>query len=181
MNKTQLRFLMLRVRATVAMFRTDDRVSVGNIDYKVFERGVHARYRRLDSKWGMKFFAFEEQRDETFSWHQLLFDRGIGPEVDHKFTAKCANGRKVYGYLTEHAMTTLAHYQGKDKWDMQDKAEVVAGHGYRLGLEDLHDNNMGIMEDGRILIIDCSFSNGQGTWERNVLNDWSSEIHCSLA
>lgn len=123
----------------------------------VYASGVHAKYRRLDSKWGMKFFADKGHRDWTYRVHLILAKHGFGPEMGPKFTSVNENGIVVHGYLIEH-VKVLSY---ADNWDYDVRKEftnkVKAILPRDVQLTDLHSDNIGWKGEKHV-IIDCSCS-----------------------
>lgn len=152
--------LIQRARVICRLFSAVDYIDFGYNALPAFKMGVHAAYRQLDSKWGMKFFANARQRDDSYKCQKHLYKHGICPEVGKKFDAIDRCGRIVYGFITEHVeemWMALSYDKQAELWDERQKLENKAHKLTKSCDMDLHGNNIGLTRDGRLLVIDVSF------------------------
>jgi hypothetical protein len=153
---------MLVMQAQIAFraFRPHGRVDIGNRAVRqVFPTGVHAAYVQLNTRWGAKVFATPRLRDGNHRRQKELSQKGIAPKVGKKFTAKTPAGNPLYGFITEHVARVYA--RGGFTQEEKNRIHDVMHAGYRAGIDDLHNNNIGMTSDGRALVIDVSLSDEQ--------------------
>jgi len=127
-----------------------------------WHEGVHARYRQLTTEWGMKFFAFQTQRDENYAMQVKLARHGLAPKAKCKFSFKYGD-RRFYGFLTEvvEVMEKLRweekrrYFNGGDKShelsEVMQQAKKVLG----CNVYDMHSGNYGLLR-GKVVLIDFS-------------------------
>ena len=161
--------LVLQAKITAMTFHPRDRFKLPGktLSRQMYECGVHAAYRQLNSKWGMKIFASRQVRDITFDLSQKVYQEGIGPVVKDCFECKGVNDTKFYGYIVEHVP------YGCDNWN-EERAEgfkQIVRMGYELGITDLHYNNVRKDAAGNYLIIDCSYSDHISETDKS--NGWT--------
>ena len=156
--------LVLAARLIVRQLHPYDRVYIGECDWgkgskQCYAKGVHAAYRQLNSKWGMKIFTSKRQRDGNYDTHMILLRDGLGPYMGEKFSATARGGQRVYGFIMEHCPKVfgkVAGYGGTLSY--RDIDDFFAKVKDRHQISDLHNGNCAITADGRKVVIDVSFN-----------------------
>ena len=131
---------------------------------KYFSRGVHAKFRKLTTKWGMKFYYDQEERDENYSVMSRAAWHGLAPLCVGKFKFKL-KGHTYYGFIVE-CCPPVGETPGFDYWEMDKQFPYLAEDTRYLseklqaiGIppEDLHHNNVAYKGD-KLVAIDLSCS-----------------------
>jgi len=155
--------LVLAAQLTIRQFHPYDRVYYGEDKYRSGKRfylsGVHACYRRLNSKWGFKIFTSEKQRDGNYETHMILLKEGLGPKMGLKFNATTKNKQKVYGFITEHCPKVFreAIQEGLLSYQKASRFREIVNSKYPR-IDDIHNGNCAMLSDGRMVVIDVSFN-----------------------
>lgn len=76
-------------------------------------RGIASVYIRLDDKWGLKLFWYEDDRDFAYNLQSQAADCGLAPEVGEKVDLSI-DCQRPYGYTTEH-VKVLPHNLPSDE------------------------------------------------------------------
>lgn len=133
-----------------------------------YDKGFYAHFKRIDTKWGLKFYHSKNMRDKTFSLQQRAFEIDCAPRLGDKFDLKTPEGRTVYGYITECIVKT-ANEMYEEKTGYCDCEDVDLEETFPEYVElidrlkevmedvyDMHGANVGIMPNGRWVAIDFS-------------------------
>jgi len=133
-----------------------------------WRRGIHAKYRQLTPKWGMKFFSTREHRDHTFQMHRHLMLYDLSPEVKcpFEFVASvyqdyfsCDVGRyrvgslsryTFYGYIVQVAQSVCLTSAQESDFNRRIEKYCPA-----YDMWDISCANIGCI-DGRLVVIDVS-------------------------
>lgn len=124
-----------------------------HIPFEYFSRGVHAAFRPITTKWGVKFFAFKKQARENRELQMKVAAYGFAPDVGPLLsvtrTGIGGTPLKLYGFITQ-----IAGYIGYSDfdWDKQYKLRedlIEAG----FSPNDMHQGNMGEI-DGEYVVVD---------------------------
>ena len=124
--------------------------------------GVHAMFRKLTTEWGMKFFIFQGQRDETWTIQRKLARHGLAPQVGRKFSFRLHN-TDFFGYITEIALVASDLQPDTEDYETfyydDNKFHVEQAYRQLMGYypSDTHDGNFGILR-GKLVMIDFSLS-----------------------
>jgi len=121
----------------------------------VFQCGVHAAYVRLNRKWGAKVFKTATQRDENYNLQNNLEEHGLAPLLGEKFSAVTPGGTRIYGFITEHVII-VNNLNVDERERLRRRVDDVIRQAQDLGINDLHDNNIGLNSEGIIVVLDVS-------------------------
>lgn len=148
-----------------------------------FKRGDVARFVRLDQVWGAKLYESHNDRNYCYGLQKRAWEHQAAPAVGCKFTGIDNEGEKYFAFITECVKETLRDAYGKliylrddvdfDSWDDMDMVEAGdAWDEFARGTEfqelitkitsagissnDLHWNNVGRLNSGRLVAIDFS-------------------------
>lgn len=126
-----------------------------------YESGVDAMFKRIDERWGLKFYRNERMRDKTYDFQGRAAELGYAPILGDKVDFTTSNGGTVYGYITE----CVARMEERDGYGdypspymmnvMHPEYEnLIEGLGEIMYVQDMHGGNVGWMADGRMVAID---------------------------
>lgn len=139
-----------------------------------YQSGCDARFKKINDQWGLKFFEEEKIRDQTFDLQYTAWEIGCGPELGDKFDLTLPDGTPVYGYITECIVkdgnVLYAEEMGDESTYNPDLEDVESDdmhqvYGYTrmierlkrvMEVEDIHGGNVGILDSGRLVVIDFS-------------------------
>lgn len=139
-----------------------------------YKFGDYANFKKINNKWGLKFFENEQIRNDTFDFQYLACQIGCGPELGEKFDMTLPDGKPVYGYITECIVKDgnllYAEEMGDESTydpieeDVEDY-DLYKIYGYTrmikrlekiMWVGDMHGGNVGILDSGRLVVIDFS-------------------------
>lgn len=132
--------------------------------------GSVARWYKVNESVGVKMYRNKELRDTTYALQRIFGHFGIAPKLGQKFEFKYERFdgiRTMYGYVSE-AVTPMRElnseaeerdfdeaiiewYKERDS-ERQKLKDIMCKHGLRHG--DLHEDNWGITNDGRYVVLD---------------------------
>lgn len=128
-----------------------------------YETGIHAYFKSINDKWGLKFYHHERMRDKTYDLQALAHSHGLAPALGEKFNINIPNIGPIYGYVTEKIIVTLedtGNYPGEGQEDMRMQYDDFDRFIYKLEsimfVSDMENFNVGFLEDGKMVAIDFS-------------------------
>jgi len=145
-----------------------------NVDQKKIIDGIKGSphgsmsvFVKIDSRWAIKLYYLEDERDKCFQRQKQAAEYGLGPDVGEKvnFAVDCSY---PYGYITEIVEVCVPHEEIAeqnfcDTFDVLDGDEEHNRKAYALFNEletltgiyyiDNHPANIGI-KNGRYVLID---------------------------
>jgi hypothetical protein len=126
-----------------------------------YDYGVHASFKRINHKWGLKFFYNEGIRNKTYELQNMAAAIGCAPILGEKFELTDPDGDTIYGYITECIEKNLSDTIDEDEdedgyWTLPEYENLMEKLSTILDPIDIHDDNVGYMTDGRLVCIDFS-------------------------
>ena len=158
-------------------------VTAKNTPLNEYQSGVSAKFLRLDSKWGIKLYKSERERNYTYRLQKIASKQGLAPQVRDVLCLEI-DDKMYYGYLTECVTETAlerwinendlpelkimnrdergdAYYDAgsmlDDSQEFTDLTLNMEESGFQVC--DMHAANVGWLPDGRLVCIDfdCSY------------------------
>lgn len=131
-----------------------------------YETGVEASFKKINEKWGLKFYDNESIRDKTYELQGMAYEIGCAPELGGKFEMNIGD-EKIYGYITECANMLIEQDEDGYYPDIEDQdvlsQDILDQHRMVINkcakimrVSDIHCGNFGLLNDGRLVIIDFS-------------------------
>ncbi len=140
------------------------------IQQKIFgsPKGMMACFIKLDKKWAIKLFKYEDIRDETYQNQKIAAEHGLGPDVGE--TIDFSEDMKYrYGYITEIVETVVPHedinndlmdsvmwndaIKNIELFEEQKILRDKLGDLFHCYMTDLHPANLGY-KNGQLICID---------------------------
>lgn len=116
-----------------------------------FKNGAHARFYDLGDGWGVKYFLFENQRDENYQKQKELAELELAPKIGVKFQFTRGT-QQMFGYFTEVAIpydvccenVEYNHLVEDDYMGFYSVTRQMREKGDEAGvhLQDLHEGNV---------------------------------------
>lgn len=129
-----------------------------------FSRGVHAKFRKLNTQWGMKFYYDVQERNENYSVMTKAAAHGLATKCGGKFKFKVGD-HTFYGFIVECCLP-VGEIPNIDYWKrciqfptFAEDIRILGGKLQAIGIppEDLHFGNVAY-KGGKLIAIDLSCS-----------------------
>lgn len=130
-----------------------------------YQEGWYAKFQRIDSVWGLKFYRSENMRDKTYKFQQLAAKIKCAPALGQKFDITLperdayGDPRIVYGYVTECIDILYYEYHGYEvdvvNEDDLEYIELLRKLSGVMDVFDMHGGNVGYLR-GKLVAIDFS-------------------------
>lgn len=128
-----------------------------------YEMGAAARYKRINEKWGFKFYFSRHTAKHTYILQRAANALGCGPRLGRFMQVEVPQYGKAFGYVTEHITTLLCDYRPNGRGWYDDAKTNLKYNKLRETLRsngfdccDMHAKNVAIRPSGRMLAIDFS-------------------------
>lgn len=140
-----------------------------NIDNKIYgsPRGISCIFVPLDSKWAIKLFTYNSERDETYKRQKLAAKHNLGPKVGDTVDLPISSIYR-YGYVTEiiTPLTTMSSYDSNISDEKIEEWERLEDEYYNaimqicddlqeigISFGDCHAGNVG-WKNGKLMCLD---------------------------
>jgi len=149
----------------------------GTTPIESYEKGVAAKFTRIDDKWGIKLYRNEYMRDKTYRFQDLAHSIGCAPSLGDKFKVVLPDDREYHGYITECISETFLkrhlnelglesksdlssdeYYNILDEMEDDEEFKILCEEINSIGIStnDMHASNVGYLPNGKLVAIDFS-------------------------
>ena len=146
---------------------------VGKTPVESYEKGVCAKFARINDEWGIKLYRDEYTRDKTYRFQDLANSVECAPRLGDKFSVVLPDDKTYYGYITECITETFLkrylnrlglecnsdeHYDLLDEMEEDEEFKTLCRDINSIGIStnDMHASNVGYLPNGRLVAIDFS-------------------------